>query len=78
MYFIIQGVVRKLIPDLEKYRNAELAERKEKRKKQQAADKEAEKNNKDEKDKSNTTEGKTLMPFIIFYMYCLNHFKNEI
>lgn len=33
-----------MIPGLEKHRNAELAERKEKHKKQQAAEKEAEKN----------------------------------
>ncbi|KAJ8683247.1 hypothetical protein QAD02_019039 [Eretmocerus hayati] len=38
------GVVAKLIPGLEKYRNVELAERREKHKKQQAAEKEAEKN----------------------------------
>ncbi|XP_011497625.1 PREDICTED: E3 ubiquitin-protein ligase HUWE1 [Ceratosolen solmsi marchali] len=38
------GVVYKLIPVLEKHRNAELAERKEKHKKQQAAEKEADKN----------------------------------
>ncbi|XP_043484818.1 E3 ubiquitin-protein ligase HUWE1 isoform X4 [Leptopilina heterotoma] len=49
------GVVYKLIPDLEKHRNAELAERKEKRKKQQAADKEAEKE-KEDKDKPTSTE----------------------
>lgn len=42
--FLFQGVVYKLIPGLEKCRNAELAERKEKHKKQQAAEKEAEKN----------------------------------
>lgn len=41
---MFKGVVYKLIPGLEKYRNAELAERKEKHKKQQAAEKEAEKN----------------------------------
>jgi len=33
-YFSRKGVVHKLIPGLEKHRNAELAERKEKRKKQ--------------------------------------------
>ncbi|XP_036141020.1 E3 ubiquitin-protein ligase HUWE1 isoform X8 [Monomorium pharaonis] len=50
------GVVHKLIPGLEKYRNAELAERKEKRKKQHGSEKENEKDNKEEKERSNNTE----------------------
>ena len=52
------GVVHKLIPGLEKHRNAELAERKEKRKKQHGSEKENEKDNKEEKERSNTTDGK--------------------
>lgn len=44
LIYFLKGVVYKLIPGLEKYRNTELAERKEKHKKQQAAEKEAEKN----------------------------------
>lgn len=44
-----------MIPDLEKRRNAELAERK-KRKKQQAADEEAAKNKNKDKDKPTSTE----------------------
>ncbi|XP_018052863.1 PREDICTED: E3 ubiquitin-protein ligase HUWE1 isoform X6 [Atta colombica] len=50
------GVVHKLIPGLEKHRNAELAERKEKRKKQHGSEKENEKDNKEEKERSNTTD----------------------
>lgn len=51
-----KGVVHKLIPGLEKHRNAELAERKEKRKKQHGSEKENEKDGKDEKERLNTTE----------------------
>lgn len=52
-------MVYKLIPGLEKHRNAELAERKEKHKKQQAAEKEAEKNKEIKGSTSaNATEGK--------------------
>lgn len=50
------GVVHKLIPGLEKHRNAELAERKEKRKKQHGSEKEGEKDNKEEKERSNNAE----------------------
>ncbi|XP_011638354.1 E3 ubiquitin-protein ligase HUWE1 isoform X5 [Pogonomyrmex barbatus] len=54
------GIVYKLIPGLEKHRNAELAERKEKRKKQHGSEKESEKesekDNKEEKERSNNTE----------------------
>ncbi|XP_011333015.1 E3 ubiquitin-protein ligase HUWE1 isoform X1 [Ooceraea biroi] len=50
------GVVHKLIPGLEKHRNAELAERKEKRKKQHGPEKESEKDNKEEKERSNNAE----------------------
>jgi len=49
-------VVHKLIPGLEKHRNAELAERKEKRKKQHGSEKENEKDNKEEKERSNNAE----------------------
>lgn len=66
------GVVHKLIPGLEKYRNAELAERKEKRKKQHGSEKENEKENKDEKERSSNPECKyivttfTLLLYVIF------------
>ncbi|KAG8038907.1 hypothetical protein G9C98_003214 [Cotesia typhae] len=50
------GVVHKLIPKLEKQRNAELAERKDKRKKQQNTEKDTEKDSKDAKDSSKTRE----------------------
>ncbi|KAG7210750.1 hypothetical protein KM043_012246 [Ampulex compressa] len=50
------GVVHKLIPGLEKHRNAELAERKEKRKKQHGAEKEGEKDTNEEKDRTNNAE----------------------
>ncbi|XP_024868314.1 E3 ubiquitin-protein ligase HUWE1 isoform X2 [Temnothorax curvispinosus] len=50
------GVVHKLIPGLEKHRNAELAERKEKRKKQHGSEKESEKDSKEEKERSNNAE----------------------
>lgn len=53
-----KGVVHKLIPGLEKHRNAELAERKEKRKKQHGSEKENEKDSKDDKERLNTTECK--------------------
>lgn len=54
-----KGVVHKLIPGLEKHRNAELAERKEKRKKQHGSEKEGgEKDNKEEKERSNNAECK--------------------
>lgn len=44
------GVVHKLIPGLEKRRNAELADRKEKRKKQHGTEKEGEKDPKEAKE----------------------------
>ncbi|KAL6427457.1 hypothetical protein ACFW04_008764 [Cataglyphis niger] len=50
------GVVHKLIPGLEKHRNAELAERKEKRKKQHGSEKENDKDNKEEKERLNNAE----------------------
>ncbi|XP_046484252.1 E3 ubiquitin-protein ligase HUWE1 isoform X1 [Neodiprion pinetum] len=50
------GVVQKLIPGLEKYRNIELAERKEKRKKHNTGDKESEKEEKSEKEQPSNTE----------------------
>ncbi|XP_057320129.1 E3 ubiquitin-protein ligase HUWE1-like isoform X1 [Microplitis mediator] len=50
------GVVHKLIPGLEKQRNAELAERKDKRKKQQNTEKDSEKDTKDTKETSKTRE----------------------
>ncbi|CAK9823562.1 E3 ubiquitin-protein ligase HUWE1, partial [Anthophora retusa] len=50
------GVVHKLIPGLEKHKNAELAERRERRKKQHASEKKGEKDNKDGKDHLNNTE----------------------
>ncbi|XP_020278772.1 E3 ubiquitin-protein ligase HUWE1 isoform X2 [Pseudomyrmex gracilis] len=52
-------VVHKLIPELEKHRNAELAERKEKRKKQHGSEKEAEKDNKEEKERTNNAESES-------------------
>ncbi|XP_058791372.1 E3 ubiquitin-protein ligase HUWE1 isoform X2 [Phymastichus coffea] len=55
------GIVYKLIPGLEKYRNAELAERKEKHKKQQVAEKEAEKN-KETKGSTSTNVTETEVP----------------
>lgn len=58
-----KGVVHKLIPGLEKHRNAELAERKEKRKKQHGSEKENEKDNKEEKERSNNAECK----FVLVY-----------
>ena len=58
------GVVHKLIPALEKHRNAELAERKEKHKKQQAAEKEAAEKNKESKSSTSTNDTEnTLFPF---------------
>ncbi|KAG6803233.1 E3 ubiquitin-protein ligase HUWE1 isoform X1 [Apis mellifera caucasica] len=50
------GVVHKLIPGLEKRRNAELGERRERRKMQYASEKKNEKDNKDGKDHLNNTE----------------------
>lgn len=50
------GVVHKLIPGLEKQRNAELAERKDKRKKQQNTEKDSEKDTKDTKETLKTRE----------------------
>ncbi|CAD6224794.1 GSCOCG00005556001-RA-CDS [Cotesia congregata] len=50
------GIVHKLISKLEKQRNAELAERKDKRKKQQNTEKDTEKDSKDAKDSSKTRE----------------------
>lgn len=61
------GVVHKLIPGLEKHRNAELAERKEKRKKQHGSEKENEKDNKEEKERSNTAERKCSIPILCTY-----------
>lgn len=58
-----KGVVHKLIPGLEKHRNAELAERKEKRKKQHGSEKENEKDNKEEKERSNNAECKYISPY---------------
>lgn len=49
--------MHKLIPGLEKHRNAELAERKEKRKKQHGG-KENDKDNKEEKEHLNNAECK--------------------
>ncbi|KZC13383.1 E3 ubiquitin-protein ligase HUWE1 [Dufourea novaeangliae] len=50
------GVVFKLIPNLVKHRDAELAERKERRKKQHSSEKKGEKDGKEEKDHLNNTE----------------------
>ncbi|XP_015191132.1 PREDICTED: E3 ubiquitin-protein ligase HUWE1 isoform X3 [Polistes dominula] len=50
------GVVHKMIPSLEKHRNAELAERKEKRKKQHGSEKENERDGKEEKESAKNTE----------------------
>ncbi|XP_066587993.1 E3 ubiquitin-protein ligase HUWE1 isoform X2 [Prorops nasuta] len=50
------GVVHKLIPGLEKHRNAELAERKEKRKKQHGTEKDNEKESKEERERTNHME----------------------
>ncbi|XP_015599094.1 E3 ubiquitin-protein ligase HUWE1 isoform X3 [Cephus cinctus] len=58
----VAGVVQKLIPGLEKYRNAELAERKEKRKKQHGTEKEPEKDNKEVKEQTSKTESETSVP----------------
>jgi len=63
------GVAHKLIPGLEKHRNAELAERKEKRKKQHGSEKENEKDNKEEKERSNNTECKYYIRYIFSYIY---------
>lgn len=52
----LTGVVYKLIPELEKRRNAELGERRERRKMQYASEKKNEKDNKDGKDHLNNTE----------------------
>lgn len=60
-------MVHKLIPGLEKHRNAELAERKEKRKKQHGSEKENEKDNKEEKERSNNAECKYTVIVIYFY-----------
>lgn len=62
-----KAVVHKLIPGLEKHRNAELAERKEKRKKQHGSEKESEKDNKEEKERSNNTECKYTSIFSLVY-----------
>lgn len=55
------GVVYKLIPGLEKYRNIELNERKEKRKKQQqqGVEVKVEKTDKEDKDRTNNAESGT-------------------
>ncbi|XP_012277229.1 E3 ubiquitin-protein ligase HUWE1 isoform X2 [Orussus abietinus] len=53
------SVVHKLIPGLEKHRNAELAERKEKRKKQHGTEKESDKDTKETKEHTNGTEAVT-------------------
>ncbi|KAK0081548.1 hypothetical protein PV325_011960 [Microctonus aethiopoides] len=53
------GVVHKLIPELENQRNAELAERKDKRKKQQITDKEIDKDIKDIKENATIRESVT-------------------
>ncbi|XP_043493606.1 E3 ubiquitin-protein ligase HUWE1 [Polistes fuscatus] len=50
------GVVHKMIPSLEKHRNAELAERKEKRKKQHGSERENERDGKEEKESPKTIE----------------------
>ncbi|XP_033329504.2 HECT, UBA and WWE domain containing E3 ubiquitin protein ligase 1 isoform X3 [Megalopta genalis] len=50
------GVVFKLIPNLTKHREDEIAERKERRKKQHNSEKKGEKDGKDEKDNLNNTE----------------------
>lgn len=62
---LLKGVVHKLIPELEKHRNAELAERKEKRKKQHGSEKEAEKDNKEEKERTNNAECKCILFILI-------------
>lgn len=66
-----KGVVHKLIPGLEKHRNAELAERKEKRKKQHGSEKESEKDNKEEKERSNNAECKYAL--VYFPLYTASH-----
>ncbi|XP_076681578.1 HECT, UBA and WWE domain containing E3 ubiquitin protein ligase 1 isoform X3 [Andrena cerasifolii] len=60
------GVVHKLIPGLEKRRNVELAERKERRKKQHTSEKKGEKDGKEEKDHLNNTESgsSTVVPMV--------------
>lgn len=47
-----------MIPSLEKHRNAELAERKEKRKKQHGSERESERDGKEEKDSTKNVECK--------------------
>lgn len=53
---MVKGVVHKLIPGLEKRRNAELGERRERRKMQYTSEKKGEKDSKDGKDHLNNTE----------------------